>query len=64
MLGVEVFRREREGMSSHYLVNGRLRESVKRKRAKQIGTVQEVLEVSEIDKGDKLMEYDEKLEFK
>lgn len=56
IVGIESFhfQKESDGMSDHYLVQGKLRVGMKGERAKQAGCVRKVLKVSELDKREKI----------
>ena len=61
LLDVHVFRGEAGGISDHYLVQGRIKVAAGRERGGQGGREREVLKVSELENGEKLAEYREKL---
>ena len=61
LLDVHVYRGEAGGMSDHYLVQGRLQVAGGREGTGRRGKVREVLNLRELDKGEKLAEYREKI---
>ena len=61
LVDVHVYRGEAQGISDHYLVQGKILVAKDRERGGRGGRVREVLKVSELDNAEKLAEYRGKL---